>query len=399
MSAIGGIVDFKSGDVDFTALNRMRLAMSLRGRFSSSAYLCGGVGMIFNSSDEICDDQQPAVFERGQSFYALCIDGDEKNTGAVFENYRLCGAGFIGRCKGRFALALFDGEKNILLLARDKDGRKPLYYRIYKGKIFFSSDLKGIFRATGESPNIDREALVSHICSPLCICSAPQIYSDICEVSPGECVIFSSEGISRCFIGDMKEPYADVPKITDSPIEPYLLGSTQKLEELLGEYLLAFDYPQFDCFMPYAGELISEAALKGKRRVAFTDPVRRRELSYAYEREDRLGALYGIDAVGVSVRRDRELPYYEEEKRIEKRLASLMLSMSVDDVSLLSAILGNKRMDMFLRRAEQSARGYTPPNEREQRIRTMGMLYQTVNWFKASKLTVKSEERKRLTYL
>ena len=136
MSAIGGIFDISGGEIEFSSLNRMRIAMSMRGRKRSSAYLGGNVGIIHNSASPEAfsenEDAQPAIFERGGHSFSLAMDSELLFSSAVFEGYRVSGVDFLGALGGGFALALYDGERRMLLLARDKKGKKPLFYRIYK---------------------------------------------------------------------------------------------------------------------------------------------------------------------------------------------------------------------------------------------------------------------------
>ena len=49
MGAIGGIVDFRNGNIDFSAFNAISKAQILRGRKSSVAYVDSNVGMFYNS--------------------------------------------------------------------------------------------------------------------------------------------------------------------------------------------------------------------------------------------------------------------------------------------------------------------------------------------------------------
>ncbi len=48
-----------------------------------------------------------------------------------------------------FAIALFDARKNRLVLARDRLGKKPLYYTLRDGNLYFASELKSLLRAPG----------------------------------------------------------------------------------------------------------------------------------------------------------------------------------------------------------------------------------------------------------
>ena len=57
-----------------------------------------------------------------------------------------------------FAYALWDAKAKRLLLARDRFGKKPLYYAILPRGIYFASELKCL-RAAGVPLEIDRHAM------------------------------------------------------------------------------------------------------------------------------------------------------------------------------------------------------------------------------------------------
>jgi asparagine synthase (glutamine-hydrolysing) len=52
--------------------------------------------------------------------------------------------GLLKRCNGMFAFCLYDLEKQLLFLARDRLGKKPLYYGHQKDSFFFSSEIRGL---------------------------------------------------------------------------------------------------------------------------------------------------------------------------------------------------------------------------------------------------------------
>lgn len=60
--------------------------------------------------------------------------------------------------RGMFAYAIWDASSRSLFLARDRFGKKPLYYAVLPEGLFFGSELKCL-RAAGVPMNVDREAL------------------------------------------------------------------------------------------------------------------------------------------------------------------------------------------------------------------------------------------------
>jgi asparagine synthase (glutamine-hydrolysing) len=54
---------------------------------------------------------------------------------------------FIKKIRGMFALALYDRRKELLILARDPIGKKPLYYATHQGRLIFASEIKALLEA------------------------------------------------------------------------------------------------------------------------------------------------------------------------------------------------------------------------------------------------------------
>ena len=392
MSAIGGIADMKGREVSFSELDRMRASMSLRGRKRSNAYIGGSVDMIYNSSlsnaFEEDEDVQPAVFERGGYSYALSIDAEELHSHAVFESYRICGIDMLGSLSGGFSLALYDGERKILLLARDKYGKKPLFYQIHDGKIYFSSELKGIFSAIEQRVNVSREMLSLHLSAPMGVYRATNIFCDVCEVLAGECVIFSEFGMSRFRYRENRVQRPNKKEFRGKHKEllrAYPINDADKIGETLNEALIAFDYPQFDVDMPSLCELFELCARKGKNLIRFEDSTRNKSLSYAYERQDRLGALFGVSAVGSALR--GECDTEAEKYAISSFLKEKFFSLDVSEMSFLAAITGKKKLEYLIRRFESEKNKDT-----EAEIRILGMLCQCVEWAQSRELLIKNSD-------
>ena len=80
------------------------------------------------------------------------------DTEVIIYLYQELGESFLEKMNGMFAIALWDNEQKKLLLARDRMGKKPLYYTEQSGELFFASEPKALL-ATGMQREIDPLAL------------------------------------------------------------------------------------------------------------------------------------------------------------------------------------------------------------------------------------------------
>jgi asparagine synthase (glutamine-hydrolysing) len=78
--------------------------------------------------------------------------------------YEESGPRFVERLHGMFALALWDGPRERLMLARDRLGKKPLLWtRLPDGTLAFASELKAVLRLPGVSRGVDLEAIDAYL--------------------------------------------------------------------------------------------------------------------------------------------------------------------------------------------------------------------------------------------
>lgn len=92
-------------------------------------------------------------------------------------------------CTGMFAFALWDKKEKLLHLARDRIGKKPLYFGKHNNQFVFTSELKALHALDGAKPEIDRDSLAlfmqnNYIPSPW------SIYKDIYKLPPGHMATF-----------------------------------------------------------------------------------------------------------------------------------------------------------------------------------------------------------------
>jgi len=78
--------------------------------------------------------------------------------------YEESGVHFVERLHGMFALALWDAQRDRLVLARDRLGKKPLLWTKFPdGTLAFASELKALLRLPGVSRDVDLEAIDDYL--------------------------------------------------------------------------------------------------------------------------------------------------------------------------------------------------------------------------------------------
>jgi asparagine synthase (glutamine-hydrolysing) len=127
---------------------------------------------------------------RGHSFKTDC------DTEVLVHLYEEHGAAFVERLRGMFAVALWDEREQRLLLARDRFGIKPLYYRHRDGDLSFASELKAMLEQPGFSRAIDPQAVAAY----LAFNSIPApltIFSEARKLPPGFLLLWQGGAIKQ----------------------------------------------------------------------------------------------------------------------------------------------------------------------------------------------------------
>lgn len=86
------------------------------------------------------------------------------DTEVILEAYKQWGVECIKRLNGMFAFALWDREQQTLLIARDRLGKKPLFYSVLKdGSLVFASELKALAEEPGLDAELNDQALLHYL--------------------------------------------------------------------------------------------------------------------------------------------------------------------------------------------------------------------------------------------
>jgi asparagine synthase (glutamine-hydrolysing) len=94
-----------------------------------------------------------------------------------------------------FAVAIWDRRTRLLHLLRDHVGKKPLFYRLHRGRLSFASDIKSIWMAAGKSLDLDERALDEYLYYYF-ITQQRSIYRGVMKLPPGHRATFSEAGVA-----------------------------------------------------------------------------------------------------------------------------------------------------------------------------------------------------------
>jgi asparagine synthase (glutamine-hydrolysing) len=111
--------------------------------------------------------------------------------------YEEHGDAFVEHLRGMFAIALWDGRKQRLVLARDRFGKKPLYFRQPSANsLAFASELKALKALLPNAKWSVREQGVYDFLSLGCVPQPETIFQDVQQVPPASVLIFDGGKIT-----------------------------------------------------------------------------------------------------------------------------------------------------------------------------------------------------------
>jgi asparagine synthase (glutamine-hydrolysing) len=118
----------------------------------------------------------------------------QSDTEVILALYQRYGRKCVHKLRGMFAFALYDAAKRELFVARDRVGKKPLYYSQYPGGFVFASELDSLARNRSISRDVDAAALDLYF--QLQYIPAPwTIYRDIRKLPPASFAVCTEAGV------------------------------------------------------------------------------------------------------------------------------------------------------------------------------------------------------------
>lgn len=297
MCGIAGIINFKNPEEKKFLLRNMIQVIKHRGPDSTGIYENGPAGLgharlsiidlttgdqpVYNEDHTVCvvyngeifnyPDLRNELISSGHKFYT------ETDTEVLVHLYEEYGTDLFHKLNGQFAFAIWDTNKEILLLGRDRVGIRPLFYHEEGGRLVFASEIKSIFMDS----TIPRQLDV-HTLSDIFSCWAPMgsstAFEGISQIPPGHYAVYSQKGLSispywnlsfhepcddtrSCEdwmdeMGALLEDAARIRLRADVPVGAYLSGGIdstyisslvkKKFNNYLNTFSVGFADPRFD---------------------------------------------------------------------------------------------------------------------------------------------------------
>ncbi|WOJ98292.1 asparagine synthase (glutamine-hydrolyzing) [Congregibacter brevis] len=223
MCGIAGFTQIHKPIGDEQLLLRMGEAIRHRGPDAHDSYLDSGVGLHHRRLSIIDLSKagtQPmhstcgryVIVFNGEIYNFIELRQSLENEGHVFQThtdtevilalYAKKGRECLGDLNGMFAFAIWDKQTQSLFLARDRIGKKPLYYTFINGDIAFASELKALLAADLVKRTVRLDALYDffayqYVPDPKCI------FEGVYKLEPGYWLELNAKG-------HQKQQYWDV---------------------------------------------------------------------------------------------------------------------------------------------------------------------------------------------
>jgi asparagine synthase (glutamine-hydrolysing) len=177
----------------------MSATLAHRGPDSEGSFLDDGVGLAARrlAIIDLADGDQPisnedgtcTIVQNGEIYnYAELSRALERSghrfrthsdTETLVHAYEEWDLAFVERLRGMFAIAIWDAPKRRLVLARDRFGIKPLYYRAVEGELSFASELDALPKGELDLDALEAFFAFNTIPAPL------SIFREIRKLPPG----------------------------------------------------------------------------------------------------------------------------------------------------------------------------------------------------------------------
>jgi asparagine synthase (glutamine-hydrolysing) len=150
----------------------------------------GSIWVMLNGEIYNYPELRKEMLEKG---HTLATRSDTETIVHLYEEY---GEDCFARLRGMFAVVIWDSNQRKLLMARDRVGKKPLFYSADSKRVLFGSELKALLAGDNLSRDMDPQALSDYFSFGY-IPAPKTIYRSVRKVLPGHYITVSRDGSVR----------------------------------------------------------------------------------------------------------------------------------------------------------------------------------------------------------
>jgi asparagine synthase (glutamine-hydrolysing) len=141
----------------------------------------GSVWIVFNGEIYNYLELRDYLQQKGHTFRS------KTDTEVIVHLYEEFGTSCVEKLRGMFAFAIWDNRKRTLLLARDRVGIKPLYYRVTDHSIVFGSEIKAILAESDDEAEVDPQ-VIDRFLTFYYVPGEDTLFRGVKKLAPGTCL-------------------------------------------------------------------------------------------------------------------------------------------------------------------------------------------------------------------
>lgn len=183
------------------------------------------VVVVFNGEIWSYKGLREELIKKGHKFKG------ESDTEVIVHGYEEYGPEIFSMLDGMFAIALYDKKQKKIFLARDKIGKRPLYYYFKKDSLIFASEIKAILE-TGIVKREVNEQCLSDYLSLRFSAGQETMIKDVLKVEPGSYIEYSKGKITSNKYWDLPS-FAPKKTPTEKEVDELIMKAVEK--RLIGD--------------------------------------------------------------------------------------------------------------------------------------------------------------------
>lgn len=161
------------------------------------------IGIVFNGEIYNFKELRNELIKLGYKFKS------DTDTEVIIYLYEEFGESCFERLNGMFAIGLYDFRLGKLILARDKMGKKPLYWAIFGGTLMFASELRAIMEHRIFKKELNLDALNKYLTYEY-VPTPHSIFKNVYKLEPASYLVYQNKEIKKIKFWEIEFNNSDI---------------------------------------------------------------------------------------------------------------------------------------------------------------------------------------------